>query len=224
VVETSGHVLTRSRDCAAPNCTHAAAPGEDYCERCRRPKQQGQIHKTPTALKLPDGLTWDRWRQLFATLAEAERSIAWWIGDALVYAEDRFGDHAAELVQLLDRADATLRIYAWVSRRVPPHIRRAELSHTHHKIVAGLDHEEQERFLERAVREGLPSGPLLQAVRELHVTDGRGRRASTQLVLRGVGELRALCARAAEHRGVPLDVWAAEALERAAHAELVEMA
>ncbi len=83
----------------------------------------------------------------------------WWIGDLLSYA----GKNTAIPTRLSLRRRATRnrpKNFAWVSRKCPKEIRRAELSWRSHKIVAALKREDQIEWLARAAEEVWSSDEL----------------------------------------------------------------
>jgi len=89
------------------------------------------------------------WAEAGALLHTQMKSISWLAGDWLLWGEDMYPD---TYTQMLDKwSESTLTRWAWVCKKVPPHIRREELSFTHHQAVASLGHQEQAEWLNRAV-------------------------------------------------------------------------
>ncbi|MFL5337263.1 MAG: hypothetical protein ACJ8H8_29835 [Geminicoccaceae bacterium] len=126
-----------------------------------RPIIGSSVEQGRVELALPDGLTFDAWATIGEGLCRVERSIQWLIGDWWVYGERRYGERHA-LVKRLEaegrdipdfktcmNAGVVARAFSETSRR------RDVLSFTHHAEVAGLEHREQDRLLDRAEREGL---------------------------------------------------------------------
>lgn len=82
----------------------------------------------------------------------AEKSLQFAIGDFMNWASAKFGEQASQLIPETGWSETTQRIYTWVASKVPPHIRRAELTFTHHHLVAPLQSiEEQKMWLDKAV-------------------------------------------------------------------------
>ena len=135
---------------------------------------------TRTGLEIRDDLTFDEWRGLAPKFSEAIKCAAFLIGDWLVYGEDHFrgqqrlpgfendvvapgkisGDlyDAALAATGLDRT--TLHVYAHVARRVPSSSRNELLSWEHHKAVAKLEEDEQQRWLAVALKNETGTGPV----------------------------------------------------------------
>lgn len=113
------------------------------------PAPQG-LERTPSALHLPDDLSFEQWSALGPPLLEAAYSVMWWVGDWLVYG-DRYNDvdyHTAAAITGLEYG--TLADYKWVAAHVPPDVRRPALSFSHHRAVAGLPESDQRELLSLA--------------------------------------------------------------------------
>lgn len=220
----SAHELVTSRVCAAPTCLNDAAAGRELCEEHERDKRR--VVRTPTSLRLPEGLSFADWRAVGDRLMRAETSVNWWLGDWLCYGERYRRDYRGAMEQL-DYAIGTLRNCAYVAANVPAAMRRSDLSWTHHRIVAPRDPEEQEQLLAEAALKGWSVRELEQRIRIRSLGNGQapeGRRASPsrppELRIRDRGHLLDLCQAAARHAGQDVRSWAAGVLEQAARAEL----
>jgi hypothetical protein len=116
---------------------------------------------TRTGLELHEGLSFEEWREAAPLFGQALRSIAFVIGDWLLYGQANFQNglsahritpeayNAATAATGLDRT--TLQNYAYVARRVPKDRRSEHLSWEHHKVVAKLKAADQKRWLALAV-------------------------------------------------------------------------
>lgn len=171
---------------------------------------------TRTSLPLEDGLGFNEWREIGEKLTRMADASKWWVGDWLAYGERYRRDYTTAMQQL-DRTFHALRNYAYVASKVDSALRSADLSWSHHRLVAPLEPDQQRYWLDESLRHGWSVLELDQAI-----TESRGQAVRRPaLTFRAVGELHSLCTRAAEHAGLqPLD-WAAQALERAARAELL---
>lgn len=129
-----------------------------------------KVRASSTGLHIERELTFEEWSALAPPIGDSLRSLAFVIGDWLVYGEDTFekqlllpgmqDDHsdsplipearynAARDATGIDRA--VLTHYAYVSRRVPRELRNEHLSWEHHRAVARLRPSEQREWLERA--------------------------------------------------------------------------
>jgi hypothetical protein len=115
-------------------------------------------------MQISGELTPEEWRDLATSIGEVASSIAFIIGDWLVYGQTLFGtdgfpdrkvDHPSYELALtatgLDRS--TLQNYAYVSRNVPYSLRNERLSWEHHRIVAKLPQASQQDWIDACVAE-----------------------------------------------------------------------
>src|SRR3990170_1065917 len=122
-----------------------------------------------TALVLPWGLSLEQWKEKVYSLGRMHRSVGFWLGDALVYGEDYFGEDVVwAVVDELGLAFETLANYASVCRAIPPDSRRRECSYAVHAEVAPVFREDAQKgqeWLSRAEAEGLSSRNLRRLLR-----------------------------------------------------------
>lgn len=115
-------------------------------------------------LRISDKLSVEEWQELATSIGEAASSIAFIVGDWLVYGQSLFGtqgdpdrkvDHPSYQLALkatgLDLS--TLQNYAYVSRNIPYSLRTERLSWEHHRVVAKLPEGEQQDWIEACVAE-----------------------------------------------------------------------
>ena len=157
----------------------------------------GKVKVSPLGMEVIEKLTFDEWISLAPHVGSALRSMAFVVGDWLVYGEDVFSlqleldikvegedpdaprpakrvtrerydtAHAATGMDL-----ATLKNYAHVSRRVPLSLRNNLLSWEHHKAVAKLKADELARWLD-AAESGDKHGPITARRLRASITAGR---------------------------------------------------
>jgi hypothetical protein len=100
-------------------------------------------------MRFTEELTFDEWKALAASIGRAARSVAFVVGDWLVYGQNLFGTDGfpdrrvpSELYAIAAEATgmdtATLQNYAYVSRSVPYPLRSELLSWEHHRLLAKL--------------------------------------------------------------------------------------
>jgi len=111
-------------------------------------------------------MEFDTWTTILHNIGEFAESSRFWLGDALAFGADLFGEDHAQAVEgtpqeLYDVAHritglkvATLENYASLCRSVPLDVRRVELGFTIHEAVRALDREEQVYWLNEAVVNG----------------------------------------------------------------------
>lgn len=111
-------------------------------------------------LSLPHEMAVETWQSIGEQIIKIGDSTAWWIADWINYGQQKFPDRYRKAAAKTNLSYQTLRNYAWVARRFPISRRRAELSFQHHALVAGLEEQEQDRWLERALERGLSATEL----------------------------------------------------------------
>lgn len=137
---------------------------------------------------------------------------AWWLGDWLVYGQNRFPDRYRRAVAGTSLHYKTLRNYAWVARKFEPSRRRDALSFQHHAEVAGLPREEQDAWLTRAEQGGWSVSTLRKRLRGDRVPSAlAGARETLGFDL--YPERRRRWQEAAERAGVTLDEWISAVLD-----------
>ena len=158
------------------------------------PALNEKVTISPLGLHIREPLTFEEWSALAGKIGSALRSMAFVIGDWLVYGEDNFDNDAknrptaggsgrrkvtaeryakATGTTGIDRA--VLKNYACVSRRVPLSLRNDRLSWDHHRVVAKLPPDEQKRWLTVATN---PNDRL--SARRLRVSVARGEVVSVE--------------------------------------------
>ena len=105
---------------------------------------------------LPDRMTvhgepsFAEWSAMMAQVLHVRGALPYWIGDMLLYGECAYGEAYAQAIEVTGYEYQTLANYASVCRRVPPERRQAELSFSHHALVAALSPEDQTHWLHEA--------------------------------------------------------------------------
>lgn len=133
-----------------------------------------KITITRIGLQVTADLSFEEWQSMASRFGAAMSSAAFVIGDWLVYGEDHFRGQKRlpgfeddsissrrvsseiydEALRLTGLDRSTLVTYAYVARRVPASLRNEQLSWEHHKAVAKLKEEDQQRWLQIAEAEG----------------------------------------------------------------------
>lgn len=123
-----------------------------------------KVSVSRTGLRISDNLSVEEWQELATSIGEAASSIAFIVGDWLVYGQSLFGtqgdpdrkvDHPSYQLALkatgLDLS--TLQNYAYVSRNVPYSLRTERLSWEHHRLMAKLSEGDMQDWIEACVAE-----------------------------------------------------------------------
>ena len=93
----------------------------------------------------------------------AGKALQWWWSDILAYGEKEYGKTYKKAVDESKFEYETLRGLKYVSQSIELFRRRNFLSWSHHAEVAALEPDEQDFWLERAERGGLPKQALTQS-------------------------------------------------------------
>lgn len=124
----------------------------------------------------PDGyeLTFDQWEQTGKVLNVLHDAVKFARGDWLLYGEGRgqWGHMYTQAMQETGQDYGTLRQEVWVSGRVQLCTRVHNLSWTHHRAVASLRPDEQERWLKFAESEKLGTDALIAAIDQQRIESG----------------------------------------------------
>ena len=141
-----------------------------------------KVTMTPLGLEVHEALTFDEWCEIGTRIGRAMRSIAFVVGDWLVYGEGRDGQRTfwpdipehdiiphhlyVKASQLTGMDLSTLHNHAYVARHVHRSLRNEKLAWEHHKKVAKLkDDAEKARWLRIAVKAGGSNGRPISARR-----------------------------------------------------------
>jgi hypothetical protein len=108
---------------------------------------------TATSLSLPADLPYEQWRDTLLAVSKVGKAVQFWLGDVLLYGEDRFGEEFAQAASETGYSEESLRGFLWVASRVSPSVRRSTLSWSAHQVVAALPPDQQSAFLATAERE-----------------------------------------------------------------------
>jgi len=108
---------------------------------------------TATAWAPADHLAHQQWLTEGKRIGAMARGSAWWVGDWLLYGAARWGERYAEAARVTGYDPKTLRNMRYVASRFHLSLRRDNLTFSHHALVAGLEPDQQRRWLDRATRD-----------------------------------------------------------------------
>ena len=126
---------------------------------------------TPVSLDLPDNLSFGDWCRIMRQLALMDRSVHWWIGDALVYAGKHYGETYTEAEALTGFATKTLKLDKWVASSVKKSIRMDNLSWNHHQLIAPMDQDQQAYWLKLAEQSNWTISELRKQIKHQYLID-----------------------------------------------------
>jgi hypothetical protein len=182
------------------------------------PKRLSANHKAMTrrtSLSFPAPIAMGDWLAIGRELFVINDASAWWLGDWLIYGQNRYPDRYKRAVEGTSLQYKTLRNYAWVARKFEPGRRRGGLSFQHHAEVAGLPFEEQDLWLSRAEQHGWSVAALRRRLREDRAIGSDGpANARETLGFELHPERRRRWQEAAERAGSTLDEWISTVLDQ----------
>jgi hypothetical protein len=91
------------------------------------------------------------WVAVGRYLGAINRVSQWWLGDWLLYGAAKWGEKYAEAAKITGYDPGSLRNMASLAAQFDLSRRRDKLTWCHHAAVAGLERDEQEHWLDRAV-------------------------------------------------------------------------
>jgi hypothetical protein len=162
---------TRQLDASPPGTQperRRAAPAAE------RPTELTRVGWTPC-----EDLGLAEWSAVGRRFGEIGRCSQWWLGDWILYGNERFGERYTRAAKLTGYDVQSLMNMVYVASHFPVSRRRENLSWSHHATLAAMDVAEQERWLERAGAERL-------SVADLRV-ELRGRRHALKAQTDDVG-------------------------------------
>jgi hypothetical protein len=118
---------------------------------------------TATSLSLPADLQYEEWRSTLLAVSRIGKAVQFWLGDALLYGENRFGELMAQAASETGYSEESLRGFLWVASRIPPSVRRLTLSWSHHQVAAGS--EDPKTWLDTAEAGGWTVKELRHAIK-----------------------------------------------------------
>ena len=117
--------------------------------------------------------TIEEFARMIRWLIWLSRNQPWWIGDAIVWGEQRFGDAIYDAIDLDPHAVDQMMRCSGVARSMPPETRNKSLWFTHHREVCGLPKEVAARKLAEAEEQVLSSAELRKQVKKSPVKKRR---------------------------------------------------
>ena len=180
------------------------------------------VRPSRTSMRFDPAMTLDGWKLIGSKLGMHSDATCWWLGDWLAFGRTNYGRRYREGIAVTGLEYKTLRNYAVVARAFEWSRRRNELSFQHHAEVCALAPEDQDMWLDLAVRNAWSKSELRRQVRarvrgERAGALGSGR-AALQLALEP--DRRERWEEAAKRLECSLGAWATTVLDEAARAAL----
>ena len=122
---------------------------------------------TPLGVVIHGDPSYDVWEVMVKQVLYVRAVLPWVLGDLLNFGESHYGEKYAQAIEVTGHEYQTLANYASVCRRVPMERRQAELSFSHHALVASQAPEEQTRLLYDAWDQYMTTAQLRAVVNEV---------------------------------------------------------
>jgi hypothetical protein len=184
------------------------------------------FQRTSLGLRIEGGLSYEAWQEVGRQLASSVSASAWWVGDWAFYGEWQYGSRYRDAIEVTGLDYPTVKNYAWVAGTFDYSRRRERLSFSHHKAVAALRPEEQDKWLDAAEEQGWSKTELEAEVQAANAAKSHPGETIEQpppaarIELSLSWERKARYANAAEAKGLSLDTWIVETLDLGAAAIL----
>lgn len=126
----------------------------------------GRVTLTRIGLPLGTDMDADEYQTVGEILANLQGSIAWMIGDFILYGETEYGKTTAELAEIFGLEVSTVHTYTWLCRHVNFSTRIENLSPKVHRIVAPMPEEKQRYWLGLADENSWSAAELSKQIRQ----------------------------------------------------------
>jgi len=120
---------------------------------------------TLQALVLTEEISFDRFEALCRYVGTIHDSSNWWIGDLLVYGERMYGEEVHQAIEATGKSPDMIMRCVVTATRIPPGRRHANLSWSHHREVAYLEPDDQDKWLEEAEGNGWTRRQMAEHIR-----------------------------------------------------------
>lgn len=100
-------------------------------------------------IQFKDSTTFEQWAQVGASMARADSTLMWCLGDWLRFGEGKakqWGKMYEDAVESSGYEYGTCKNAAWVAASIPLSLRSDKLSFSHHQAVAGMQGKGQEGY------------------------------------------------------------------------------
>jgi hypothetical protein len=128
---------------------------------------------TPVSLILPKNLSYEAWAEIGPKIGRVRKFYTWALCDWLNFGEVKYGQTFSQAVDAIGLQPDYLAILKYVGSRVDASRRRESLSFSHHRLIAPLEPQEQERFLSEAEKHRWTRDDMHAAVRNFRNQIGK---------------------------------------------------
>lgn len=121
---------------------------------------------TATSWTPPPDLTYERWEDNIALLGRLNNATLFWIGDGIEFGECAYGEKYAQALEKTGKSYGRLKNITYTCRSVEKSRRRDNLSFSHHTVVAPLEPNEQDYWLDEAIENDWNDKEMDEAIHE----------------------------------------------------------
>ena len=108
------------------------------------------FHLTRTSLVIDGEPPLSVWKEAGKSLGKIQGAVQWWIGDWLNYGEKKYREMYAQALKETEMKYGTLADLKYVASRIESSRRRENLTWAHHREVAPMESDEQDKWLDLA--------------------------------------------------------------------------
>jgi len=125
---------------------------------------EGTVHVTRLGVEFEGEVPEQTVDDLLRDAGSFARGCLFIIGDAINYAQGKWGEKYDRWIELTGLEYQTLRNASWIARKIDLSVRRDNLTFDHHKIIARLAPAEQGHWLDLAVQNGMSTRRLRKSL------------------------------------------------------------
>ena len=107
--------------------------------------------------------SFEDWEACGIWLNTVDKSVQFWLGDWLNYGEYAYGEKYAQALESTEYSYGYLRQVAYVANKVQVLDRSNNLGFRHHYEVAGLERDDQKKYLKLAEEDNLAASEPVEA-------------------------------------------------------------
>ena len=135
-------------------------------------EEAGALTTTHLDLSERPDLDYETCESLAAFFGNINHASRWWLADIIIYSEEVHGQLVGQIAEATGLAPSSIENITSIGRRVPPSIRRPNLSFSVQGEVASLTPLEQIKWLDVAENERLTKAELRSRIRASKAPEG----------------------------------------------------
>ena len=120
---------------------------------------------TPVSLEIAGQIKIEEWLKIGEGLKAFSSGTKWWIGDWILYGEQKYGEMYSQGIEKTGLEYDTLKDIKYVASKIEKSGRHDNLSFSHHKAVASLELKEREKWLVKSEKENWDRNQLRNEIK-----------------------------------------------------------